>query len=251
MTRIALELVPRESQELIRELEVVKQQFTAIDTINIPDLLRYDTRSWEGCATAKPYFRQAIPHIRAIDIDPNEPLPMADFLVENGIREVLVITGDPPQDMSRPIYPTTSVELIAKFKKELPHIKVYAGIDQYRTSIRGEYDYLRRKEYAGAEGFFTQPFFDFRLLEIYAELLQDREVFWGVSPVTSARSFLYWETKNKAVFPRDFTPTVEWNETFARKVLEYVRGNGSNIYFMPIRTDIQKYLAGIFPENKE
>lgn len=247
MTRIAIELVPRECPELVRELETVKQGFPEIDIINIPDLLRYDLRSWEGCAAAKPYFRQVIPHIRAIDIDPQQPLPMADFLVENGIREVLVITGDPPQDMSRLMYPTTSVELIAKFKKELPHIKVYAGIDPYRSSIRGEFDYLRRKEYAGADGFFTQPFFDFRLLEIYAELLEGREVFWGVSPVTSDRSFRYWEAKNRAVFPKQFQPTDEWNHAFARKVLDYVRQIDGNIYFMPIRTDIKKYLTGIFP----
>jgi len=248
MTRTAVELVPRDESSLLAELELVKSSFAAIDTINVPDLLRYEIRSWEGCKYAKPFYQHSIPHIRAIDINLEEPLPMADFFRENKINEVLVITGDPPQDMTRKIYPSTCIDVIKKFKEELPGIKVYAGIDQYRDSMRKETDYIKRKIKAGADGFFTQPFFDLRLMEIYAEILTGQEVFWGISPVTSEKSLNYWETKNNVVFPQEFQPNLAWNIQFARRALDFVRQTNSNIYFMPIRTDINQYLQGIFAE---
>lgn len=246
MTRVSIELVPRDTECLLSELEILKNSFSEVDTINIPDLSRYEIRSWEGCGIAKTYYSARIPHIRAIDVNMNEPLPMADYIMEHNISEVLVVTGDPPQDMSRKIYPSTCVEIIRKFKQELPMVKVYAGIDQYRHSIKKEIEYAKRKIYAGADGFFTQPFFDVRYLEIYAELLLDTEVFWGVSPVGSERSVSYWEAKNNVVFPADFKPTLEWNLQFARQTLRFARESQSNIYFMPIKTNVHEYLQGVF-----
>lgn len=249
--RIAIELVPRDEASLLAELDIVKNDFPDIDTINIPDLLRYEMRSWEGCAYAQGSYGYTIPHIRAIDIRLDKPLPMAAFLLEHNIQEVLVITGDLPQDMKWKIYPSTSIEVIRKFKEELPGVKVYAGIDQYRESMRKEADYIRRKIQAGADGFFTQPFFDLRLMEIYAEILAGQEVFWGVSPVTSEKSLGYWETKNHVVFPAGFQPDLAWNIAFARQALQFTRQTNSNIYFMPIRTNLKSYLDGIFKDKKE
>ena len=174
---------------------------------------------------------------------------MVEFLRENNINEVLVVTGDPPQDMGRKIYPTISTDVIRKFKMEMPEVKVYAGIDQYRTSMRAESYSIKRKIQAGADGFFTQPFFDLRFLEIYAELLEGKEVYWGVSPVLSDKSVNYWETKNNVVFPKNFAPTLEWNIDFAQKVLEFVTRTNSNIYFMPIRTKLADYLSGILAKK--
>lgn len=246
MVRISVELVPRDETAIHEELKVLKDNFDCIDVINVPELLRYDIRSWEGAKIAKKFYKDTMPHIRAIDINLDKPLPMAEFLVENDINEVLVIAGDPPQDMTRKIYPTVSTDVIRKFRDELPHIKVYAGIDQYRSSMRQEEYNIRRKIQAGAAGFFTQPFFDLRYMEMYAEMLDDREVYWGVSPVMSERSVNYWETKNNVIFPRDFKPTLEWNIDFARKTMEFVKDNDANIYLMPIKTNLLPYLAGAF-----
>ena len=44
--RISLELVPRTPEELRSNLELVKEKINGIDLINIPDLLRLETRSW-------------------------------------------------------------------------------------------------------------------------------------------------------------------------------------------------------------
>lgn len=246
MPRISIELVPRGEAAIREELELLKNNFTCIDLINVPELLRYELHSWEGAMVAKEFYRDAMPHIRAIDIDLDKPLPMAEYLVEHKISEVLVITGDPPQDMGRTIYPTVSTDVIRKFRDELPHIKVYAGLDQYRSSMRQEEYNIRRKIQAGAAGFFTQPFFDLRYLEIYAEILVGVEVYWGVSPVMSERSVNYWESKNNVIFPKAFQPTLEWNIDFARQALDFVKKQDANIYLMPIKTNLLPYLTGAF-----
>lgn len=246
MTKVSVELIPRDEDSIKEDLRVLKENFDRVDVINVPELLRYDLHSWEGARIAKAYYARTMPHIRAIDIDLDRPLPMARHLIEHDIREVLVITGDPPQDMRRKIYPTVSTDVIRKFREELPQIKVYAGLDQYRGSMRQEEYQIRRKIQAGAAGFFTQPFFDLRFIEMYAEMLEGKEVYWGVAPVTSERSIKYWETKNNVVFPRDFQPTLEWNIAFARRVFRFVEERGANIYFMPIKTSLLSYLAGAF-----
>lgn len=244
-SRISLELVPRDEEGLQRELNVVKDLFHQVNTVNIPDLWRFQLRSWEGCALAQSKFAHTIPHIRARDLDPDAPLPMAGYLQEKGIQEVLVITGDVDSKQGEVKTGCTALEAIAKFKRELPELKVYAAIDPYRAGPKEELAYIQQKLEVGADGFFTQPFFDLRLMEIYAEQLQELEVFWGVSPVTSETSREYWEKRNRVVFPRKFVPTLEWNREFASQALTFVRKLKGSIYFMPIRTDIKQYLKGI------
>ncbi|WP_020676087.1 methylenetetrahydrofolate reductase [Geopsychrobacter electrodiphilus] len=245
MTEISLELVPRTAEALCKELALVKQHLPVIDRINIPDILRFDLRSWEGCRLAAENFSHTIPHLRAIDFDLSKPLPILNDLTGKGIEAVLVITGDPPQDMSRRSYRTSCIDFISRLKRDLPSLKIYAGIDPYRSGIKAEIDYVRTKIDAGADGFFTQPFFDLRLMDLYRDQLPEIEVWWGVSPVMSLNSQHYWENKNNAVFPPDFKPTLEWNRHFAIDALNFVRNGKGNIYFMPIRTDIQKYLGGL------
>jgi len=73
-SRIAVELVPRSRSALNAELEAVRA-LGGVQTVNIPDLLRYSMRSWQGCAVAREHFAHPIPHIRAIDIDPRRRCP--------------------------------------------------------------------------------------------------------------------------------------------------------------------------------
>ena len=245
MNKVSLELVPRDEEVLRGELAQAKKYEGKIDLINIPDLLRLPVRSWEGAAIAGEAF-PAVPHIRAMDIDITKPLPMADYLREHAIREVLVIEGDAPQNMAHTVYPTESIDVIRKFREEMPEIRVFAGIDQYRGSMRQEDYRIRRKLQAGAVGFFTQPFFDRRFLAMYADMLEGIEVYWGLSPVTSRHSQSYWETKNQVVFPKGFAPTLAWSISFAREVIEEVRARDEHVYLMPIRTGLEEYLGGIF-----
>lgn len=244
-TRVSIELVPRDQAILEQELGMLNEQFASVGLINIPDLTRFEMRSWDGCVIAKKYFSNAIPHIRALDIDPDIPLPMRQTLIDNNINEVLIVTGDPHSDPTVPQYDVNAVDIIKKFKKEMPHLKIYAGIDQYRSGFQEEMLYLIEKQEAGAVGFFTQPFFDLRFMEIYGEILAGKEVFWGISPVTSEKSKAYWEKRNCVVFPKGFRPTLEWNRDFANQALQFARKTHTNIYFMPIRVDLGQYLNGI------
>ena len=249
MKRVSVELVPRSEETLREELQLLKENTgKGVDVINVPDLLRYDVRSWQGASIAQPFFSSVMPHIRAMDINLDAPLPMADYLREHAIREVLVIEGDPPQDMSHIVYPTVSTDVIRKFREEMPEVRVYAGIDQYRGSMRKELYRIRRKQQAGAAGFFTQSFFDMRYLEMYADMLEDlsSDIYWGVSPIMSSRSKSYWELKNNVVFPKRFEPTLEWSIDFSKRVWEFADKQGDSIYLMPIKTNLLAYLKGVF-----
>lgn len=246
MARVSVELVPRSADTLKDVLTQLRAEFPAFDVINIPELLRFEQHSWEWCDLIAAAGYATIPHVRAIDIDISEPLPMKDYFIDHHINEVLVVTGDPPQDFGRRVYPTVSTDVIAKFRDELPQVKVYAVIDQYRGSMRQEEYMMRRKLQAGAAGFFTQPFYDLRYMEVYADMLEGQEVFWGVSPVVSERSVNYWETKNNVIFPKDFRPTMEWNIDFAKQVLDFCAKKDASPYFRPIQIDVATYLAGVW-----
>lgn len=246
--RVSLEVVPR-SERSVDEAAAAAAPFPRVGAINVPDLLRFPLRSWDACAeiaTAEAKRFDLIPHLRAIDFDPDKPFPHAAVLGRAGVKRVLAVAGDPPQDMGRRVYPTTTVDFIRKLKAELPGIEVFAAFDPYRSNIRYELDYVRAKEEAGADGFMSQPFFDLRLLEIYAEYLEGRKVFWGISPVVSESSRNYWEARNRAVFPRAFRPTLDWNVDFGRRVLDFCGDAGFDAYLMPIKVDVAAYLAGLF-----
>ncbi len=251
--QVSLEIVPR-SEESLRASATTAAAFPLVTAINVPDLLRFPLRSWDACgvlagsapAPMRPDRFQLIPHLRAIDFDPDLPFPYVDALRRAGVRRVLAVAGDPPQDMKRRVYPTSTVDFIRKLKTEAPDLEVFAAFDPYRSNIRFELDYLRAKEDAGADGFMSQPFFDLRLLEIYAEYLEGRNIFWGLSPVVSEPSRDYWEARNRAVFPRSFRPTLDWNIEFGRRVLDFCRAEGFELYLMPIKVDTSAYLAGLF-----
>ena len=245
MTRISLELVPRSRSKLRAELALVAEQFPGVDTVNIPDLTRFSTRSWEGCAFA-PAGLRAIPHVRAIDLNPREPLAMAGAIVAHGIEEVLIISGDAPSDMNRRVYNVDAEQAIRRFRAELPHVKVYAGLDPYRQSFAKERDYLERKLEAGASGFFTQPFFDLRLMDAFADIVPEgAEVWWGATTVTEEGSLNYWQTRNHAIFPRSFELTMDWDRRFAAELLQFARDRGHHAYFMPVKADFAEFLKGI------
>jgi len=243
---ISLELVPRTEKYICDQAAYVEQSVPLISAINFPDLLRFDIRSWEACRMVEHSRLDRIAHLRAIDFDTHKPFPLTNFLTEHHIRKVLIIEGDKPQDMRHAIYPTSSLDLIRKLKKECDGVTIYAAFDPYRNNIRYELEYVQQKIEAGASGFFSQPFFDLRLLEIYSEYLEGQDVYWGVSPVTGERAKLYWETRNRAIFPKSFAPTLDWNVRFGQEVMSFCKKNSFNLYLMPIKIDLREYLEKFF-----
>ena len=247
---VCLEAVPRDRETIVSSVKAA-QAFPEIGLINIPDMLRFSIRSWEACgiiAGAEEASRPLVPmpHIRAIDFDHHAAFPHKEYFQNLGIEQALVIAGDPSDSIDHKEYPAETPAFIKKLKTELPNLKIYAAFDPYRTNIRYELDYLKAKEDAGAEGFMSQPFFDLRLLEIYAEYLEGNDVYWGISPVLSASSRNYWESRNRAIFPKSFRPDLSWNVEFGRRVLDFCRDKGFNLYLMPIKVDLEIYLEGLF-----
>lgn len=248
MSRISIELIFRHTEALEQELQTVVDKFPQIDTINVPDIMRFNNRSWLACDIVRQYIPHIIPHIRSIDFNLGAPESICRVIEDQKLSEVLVVTGDPPRDLSRQVYRTSSTSLIAFLKKTYPETKVYAAIDPYRSGLKDEMDYAQKKKDAGADGFFTQPFFDVKFMELYSEQLTGYDIYWGVSPVLGARSRSYWENSNNAFFPAGFEPTLEWNRNFAREALDFVRERQDNAYFMPIKTSLTDYLGGILNE---
>jgi methylenetetrahydrofolate reductase (NADPH) len=256
---VSLEAVPR-SRETLAETVITMTAFPQIGLVNVPDLLRFSLRSWDACGILRELNAAArgngvsapdcLPHIRAIDFNLDKPFPHRDLFRTKGIRRALVIAGDPPGDETHRTYPTETAAFIRKLKTEMPELRIYAAFDPYRSNLRYELEYVRIKEEAGAAGFMSQPFFDLRLLEIYAEYLEGKEVFWGISPVISGSNRNYWESRNRAVFPKAFRPDVEWNVEFGRRVLDFCDKNQFNVYLMPMKGDLKAYLHGLFKNTE-
>lgn len=245
MGRISLELVPRSKESFTEELSRVKNDFPCIDTLNIPDILKFDMRIPEACEVGVSFFSNVIPHLRAVSESKEKPFSYKDFFLEKGIKEVLVILGDNPEIVSKSDDPCDSIDLIRKIKSEMPEVKVYAGIDQWRSTFQEEMDYAHLKIEAGADGFFTQPFFDTGHIEQWSGALKDVDVFWGLAPVVRESSRHYWENKNKVIFPDNFRCTMDWNQKLAKDALQITDAERSHIYFCPITVDFVEYLKGI------
>ncbi len=246
--RVSIELVPRDPGSLQRQLHATLALGAGVAAINLPDLLRFALRSHDAALLAREALAGAgrdvavLPHVRAMDVPLDRPWAPAERLDAAGIREVVVVQGDPPDDMRHELSGATSVQVIAKLRDAWPHWRIYAALDPYRQSIAAERDYALRKLDAGADGFFTQPFFDLRLLAAWRDLMPDVPIFWGSTSVTSERSMRYWVSRNRAVFPNGFEPTLAWHRRFATELLEHARGDGLDVYFMPIRVSIAEWL---------
>ena len=135
MTRISVELIPRDRNHIINDMKQVKECFPIADSINIPDLMRFSLRSWNAFQITSSYYTRSIPHIRAIDINPDLPLPGHDI---NNLQEILVIQGDPPSDFNKHTYPNSTESILRRYRRELPNLKLYAAFDPYRRSPKEE-----------------------------------------------------------------------------------------------------------------
>ncbi len=249
--RVCIELVPRDAAALRSQLDATLDLGSEVCAINLPDLLRFEMRSHDAAVLARSELitagrdLAAMPHVRAMDV-PLEPAWEPGARLEAaGVSDVIVVQGDPPDDMAHELSGASSLQVIAKLRSEHPNWRIYAALDPYRQSISAERDYALRKLDAGADGFFTQPFFDVRLMAAWRDLLPGVTVFWGSTSVTSEKSLRYWTSRNRAVFPHGFEPTLAWHRGFAREVVSFAREHDADVYFMPIRVSIARWLGDV------
>ena len=126
MGRIAVEIIPRDEAGLRADIDVIKK-YPQVDCVNIPDLMSFALRPWQAAEFTQPAL-PTIPHVRAMDIDLSKPLPMRDDFIRFGVKEVLIIAGDPPKDLTRTVYPTETIDVIRKFREELKFTRASTNI---------------------------------------------------------------------------------------------------------------------------
>ena len=241
---ISFEIVPRSLEAFDQQYAFVQTLDKGINIINVPDIQRFDTRSWELATRIDRAQYRFIPHFRAIDFKISSG-ELFRIIEDYQLDSVLLVTGDPPEGLKRAFYNTDVVDLIRAVHQRFPELAIYAGFDPHRSGVQVECDYIQRKADAGATGFFSQPFYDQRMIEVYAEQMSGLETYIGISPITTKASMKYWEVKNQVKFPMGFRPEYEWNIDFANQVIASAASNGWNVYFMPIRIDLGRYFGGI------
>ncbi len=242
--KFSFEIVPRTNQAFEEQYNFVKTLDQSISMINVPDIQRFDIRSWETGENIDRKKYQFVPHFRANDFS-IESGDIFKIIEENELDHVLLVSGDPPEGIKRKFHNTSVLDLIESVKKKFPNITIHAGFDSHRSGIQEECDYVQKKIDAGATSFFSQPFYDVRMIEIYAEQLEGIDIFIGLSPITTLASMNYWEVKNKVKFPTSFEAEYKWSIDFSNKVIAMARDVGFNIYFMPIRINLEDYFGKI------
>ncbi|MFN4215827.1 MAG: methylenetetrahydrofolate reductase [Brevinematales bacterium] len=241
---ISLELVPRMRESFVSEVRWAKEHISAITHINIPDLTRLETRSWEASSWVEGIY-PVIVHVRACDVKPEQMEDFYHTLKSYKISQILVIQGDQKSDEENK--GMTSLEMLSAFRQLDSSLMLYAAIDPYRHSLSEEMKYVEQKLKAGAQAFLTQPFFEKGILEEYMTHCQGLSVWWGISPILTEKSLAYWQEKNHVPIGKGYDISLEGNITWARFVLERVmRQKGYALYLMPIRVDISTYLPPLF-----
>ena len=171
---------------------------------------------------------------------------MADDLRAAGITEILVVSGDDADYFTHHTYPVDAVDVIRRFRAEMPEVTVYASLDPYRQGMAQELRYLERKLAAGAAGIFTQPFFDTDLMRAWAAVLPDGlPVWWGATTVTTKAAIGYWRRRNLVAFPTGFRADLAWQHDFAQQAIDLAVELDHHVYLMPVRTDAADFLRGV------
>lgn len=242
---LSIELVPRDLDVLVEQADEVRRRFAQFEWLNIPDIRRLDHRSHDAAIAAAHLPLRVIPHIRARDRSPDETVEILHQLVEAGVKDALIVTGDRFDQQAEVGHPTAIDALEAAKQSDVP-ITLWAAFDPYRGEMRAEFEYAFAKVDAGAQGLFTQPFFDVRLAEMCLDQLDGIDTFLGISPVTSEKSCAYWERTNRVVFPPHFEATLEYCARLTAELLDLAQSYGQHAYLMPIRVDPMAYLSASF-----
>ncbi len=244
---IALELIPRSLDGILSEAKESLSTYPFVTTVNVPEIRKLPIKSFEPSKLLIEAKIPTTPHFRLIDRTEKDLLQKIAALVEVGLKQVLLIGGDPPTD-SPAFVPSglSTPEAIRAVKREFPTLRIYAGLDPYRSSFREELDYALQKRDAGCDGFYTQPIFSIGILEQWLEQLPDAEIWFGISPIFTEKSRRYWECVNKVVLPPDFRFDLDYNIRLARQLLVTINETRQCGYLMPVANGALEYLKNIF-----
>jgi methylenetetrahydrofolate reductase (NADPH) len=247
---LAVELVPKDIENLKTEAVACLKNFSSVEQINIPDIMRLPHRSYDVASALLALGIDAIPHLRTVDHTFDQLGAITQNLMSQGLKNILLVSGDPPKDnpnfVSSEVTPIMAVEFL---KKNFPTLKVFGALDSYRSNIQDELTYCHAKLDAGFDGLFSQPFFSLPLLEFWLKALKGSHFYAGFSPITSEKSKKYWTSFNKVPLDNQFEWTLESSAEFTTQGLDLVQSYNQSAYLMPITVSAQEYLEKITPKK--
>ena len=243
-------------EKVIQAVEVLKGQ--PVDMITLSDSpmgkMRADSMA-VGAKIARELDFAVMPHVACRDR--NQIALSGAFLGAhlNGIRNFLVITGDPVQVGDRPVvssvYDFNSITLMEYLKQMNEEYFagdpiVYGGALNYgRKNLDKEIERMERKIEAGASYFLTQPLYSREDIDriAYIKSRVHTKIFGGIMPLVSYRNALFMKNEIYGIHVPDaviarYSPEMSREEgeavgiSCALELIEQMKNVVDGYYFM-------------------
>ena len=255
---IAVELAPPvddNDQKLLDAAHTLKQAH--VDVVTFPDSPSGRTRA-DSILMAEKVQKatglRVMPHLCCRDKNAIAIRGSVLGAQLNGIRDFLVITGDPVPVMfrqtTRSVFNFDSVgmmKLLQTMNDEVfsaDKITYGGAVNQNRLNTRFETDRIKRKMEAGAEFFLTQPVFSKQQAQVLRDMKAETgaTILVGVMPLVSRRNALFMKNEMTGIeIPDEIIERYGENATrqegedcgiqIAREILEYTADFADGYYF--------------------
>lgn len=255
---IAVELAPPvdvNDQKLLDAAHTLKQAH--VDVVTFPDSPSGRTRA-DSILMAEKVHKETglrvMPHLCCRDKNAIAIRGSVLGAQLNGIKDFLVITGDPVPVMfrqtTRSVFNFDSVgmmKLLQSMNEEVfsrDRITYGGAINQNRLNTKFEIDRIKRKMEAGAEFFLTQPVFSRQQAQVLRDMKKDTgaTILVGVMPLVSRRNALFMKNEMAGIeIPDEIIERYGENATrqegedcgiqIAREILEYTADFADGYYF--------------------
>ena len=194
-----------------------------------------------------------VAHLTCVGSSRDEIRQILETYDASGVKNVLALRGDPPQDAGTFEPPSDGFEhaadLVHFIKEHFPHMGVgVAGFPEGHPDTPNrlrEIEYMKAKVDAGADYIVTQLFFDNRDFYDYCERCElagiDIPVIAGVMPITSRKTMSRMaELAGGSRIPAGLLRSLEWAQG-----KDYVRNVGIHWATEQVRDLIYNDVAGI------
>jgi homocysteine S-methyltransferase len=224
---VSVEIVPPRGHDPSQAIDLARRlEHEGIDCVNIPDGPRASARMSSMALASILTFKTKVEPILHYTCRDRNLLGMQSDLLgmyAQGIRNILIITGDPPKLGDYPdataVFDVDSIGLtnVVSFLnraidiggKRLPEptaLHIGVGVNPGAINLDYELSRFRRKVDAGAEFAITQPVFDIRILDNFLKRIAHCRIplLAGIWPLASLRNaeFMHNEVPGAAV-PED------------------------------------------------
>ena len=255
---IAVELAPPvddNDQKLLDAAHILKQSH--VDVVTFPDSPSGRTRADSILMAEKVYKEtglRVMPHLCCRDKNAIAIRGSVLGAQLNGIKDFLVITGDPVPVMfrqtTRSVFNFDSVgmmKLLQSMNEEVfigDKITYGGAINQNRLNTRFETDRIKRKMEAGAEFFLTQPVFSRQQAQVLRAMKAETgaTILVGVMPLVSRRNALFMKNEMAGIeIPDEIIERYGENATrqegeecgiqIAKEILGYTADFADGYYF--------------------